>query len=117
MAITYPPTYANPSPQLKAAVDLLAAGSEFDGKAVDAVTTNDYEHVFLPENANLGSFNKHQFISRVEESAHLFASFTVRHISFGSVVLRTHEFCMPQMNILEIIEASDVIIFHVRAQS
>ena len=78
MTVTYSTKLpANPSAQLKVALKMIEAGTAFDAKEFAAYTTEDYTHVFLPENAGLSRFTKAEFLARIDEMGALFASMSV----------------------------------------
>ena len=78
MSVTYSTAVpANPSPQLKAVLKMIEAGASFNVKEFSALTTDDYVHIWLPENVGLPMLSKEEFTGRIGMMGGLFTSFSV----------------------------------------
>ncbi|KAH8107231.1 hypothetical protein BXZ70DRAFT_1074830 [Cristinia sonorae] len=93
MPVTYTaPVPANPSAQLQAVFKILESGAAFDTKGVASVVTEDFTHVYLPENAGLPKFTKAEFVGRIDSMTSLFTTFN--------------------FDVKEIIEAPGAVVIH-----
>lgn len=78
MSVTYSAAVpANPSQQLKAVLKMIEAGASFNMKEFSALTTDDYVHIWLPENVGLSKLSKDEFAGRIGMMGGLFTSFSV----------------------------------------